>query len=533
MLCSATTSAVLLASCMLVSAARAQAPAPGRPKSILYAQLEDPSGNPVAGATGWLVPEPRRRLVALPSYVPRGRNDRPRAFPTATSDKRGVLRFDGGEQAPGAGSGLVSTEQGLGAVLPRLFARRLLRVTLEPMAEVTTPTGSEPFVLHARARLPDGHRVELPPQRGKRVRLPAGDYEVWARSADGWTWQRLVLRPGGRALLKFDGAAQRVRVAADAYLHPDGWPTMPLRGYDDERELLLRGNALAAPLVTWTDERVAPARVLPGPPTVAPIAWPPADDRQLQSLATNAPGATLYGLVRKERGGYRLVARAVADAQGAVTLPADPGGDSWLLAEGSFAPFAVPWSRAAGLAGVQAVRGVPLTVQARSGQNLPVADLICTYEPVGMAAAAVVARTDAVGVASFGLLRGPGVLTIDDPRYANQRIELEAVPTRTLEVAVQPGESCRGAVTFADGFANATIVLTLRDPRGLLRPAERTVALRPGEEFAFDGLPAETGVVLFATATRGGKTWSARRTVRSGAEGIALVLSNEDPEFGR
>jgi hypothetical protein len=399
----------------------------------------------------------------------------------------------------------VTTDQGLGAVLPRLFARRLQRVTLEPMAEISTATGTEPFELHARARL-----------------------------ADGWTWQRLVLRAGGRATLRFDGTAQRVRVPADAYLHPDGWSTMPLRGPGDDLEVLLRGNALAAPLVTWTDERVTPARVLPGPPTVEPIAWPPASDRELRTVAGGIPGATWYGLVRQERGGYRLVARARADEQGDVALPPDPGGDSWLLAEGPFAPFAVPWSRGpARPGGEQPARGVPLTLQARNGQNLPVVDLVCTYTPDGMPAAAVVARTDAVGVARFGPLRGPGALTIDDPRYANQRIELETVPTRPLPVAVQRGASCRGTVAFDDGHSDATIVLTLRDPRGLLRPAERTIALQPGEEFAFDGLPDEADLVLFATATRTGKTWSARRIVRSGARDLELVLADEDPEFGR
>ena len=41
------------------------------------------------------------------------------------------------------------------------------------------------------------------------------------------------------------------------------------------------------------------------------------------------------------------------------------------------------------------------------------------------------------------------------------------------------------------------------------------------------------GLVLFATATREGKTWSARRLVRSGGGDVKLVLADEDPDLGR
>ncbi len=124
--------AALLAT-LLAAAPPAQEP---RTKSIIYALLEDPAGNPVAGATGWLRQEPLQRLAALPAGASAIIDGAEPAWPTATSDARGVLRFGDAQWQPGAGSGLVTTPQGLGAVLPRLFARRLQQVTLEPMAEL-------------------------------------------------------------------------------------------------------------------------------------------------------------------------------------------------------------------------------------------------------------------------------------------------------------------------------------------------------------------------------------------------------------
>ncbi len=505
-----------------------------RSKAVIYALVEDPAGNPVQGARGWLAEERPRRLAALPDLDPAAAAGTPAAWPEAESDARGLLRFGGDDWQPGAGSGLVTTARGLGAVLPRLFARRLQQVTLEPMAEVSTATGSEPFTLYARARLADGRRVALPQQRGQRVRLPAGDYELWAQSVDGWSWQRLVLRPGGRATIAFDGPAQRLALPEDAFVHPDGWPTMPLRARGGATELLLRGAALDASLVTWTGESVTPAQTLPKPPTVAALPWPPANDAAVpgEPFEGGLPGAVWYGLVQ-EPGGFRLVARGRADDRGRVLLPRDPGGDSWLLATGAFAPLATPWSARGALAGSKGSRGVEFALQARDRQGLPVVDLVCTFTPSGMDAAAVEARTDGDGVARFGLVRGPGDLTVDDPRYANQRIELADVPTRTFQVAVERGATCSGQVTFADGDGDDVVVVTLRDPTGTLRPAVRTQAVRCGEGFRFSGLDVDADLVLFATATREGKTWSARRLVRSGGGDVKLVLADEDPDLGR
>jgi|GEM_PF-6991576 len=531
MLHSATTSAALIAAGALTLTAAAPSQAPPA-RSIVYALLKDPAGNPVKGATGWLRPERSWRLAALPTLSDPGADEPP--WPTATSDARGLVRFGNDDWQPGAGSGLVTSPDGLGAVLPRLLARRIQQVTLEPMAELSTESSSESFTVFARARLADGQRVALPPQSGARVRLPKGEYEVWANSADGWIWRRLTLRSGQQKTIDFGGAAQRLRVATDAYVHPRGWPSMPVHRAGEGGEILLRGDALKAALVTWTEAGFSPAALVPSPATSGPITWPADPTPTTKPFDGGIPAATFYGLVRKNSGDFQLVARARADAQGVASLPPPPEGEGWLLAVGDFAPIAVPWMEATrNGADLPSGRGVRMNARARDVQQAPVVDLMCRYTPDDMPAAAIVARTDATGAVDFGLCRGPGVLSVEDPRFSNQRIDLATVPSDTLDLTVERGERCAGTVSFADGSTAYTIVITLRDPLSRLQPAVRTRALRPGESFAFDGLPAERDFLLFATAYRDGKTWSARRAVRSGAHDLQLVLKDEDPKFGR
>ena len=529
----ATTWAALACFAAALTPSSAPAQAPPQAPSIIYAMLEDPAGNPVADATGWLLLEPRRRLAALPSPLPIGPGQTTETWTESTSDKRGLLRFAGGASPLGAGSGLVTTPAGLGAILPRLFARRLQQVTLEPMAEISTPNGSEPFTLYARARLADGHRVIMPRRHGARVRLPAGDYEVWAQSADGWIWRRLQLRSGARTKLRFAGAAQRLQLARGAYLHPAGWTSVDLRADSDGVDVLLRGRALDAALVTWTDRAVTPALRLPKKRSPAALPWPPTTGSSTSTYAAGIADATWFGLTRLASGSFQLVTRAVADETGAVALPAPPGGDSWLLAVGDFAPVALPWNASRDLTPVTAARGVNFRIRARNRHRRPAVDLVCRYVPDGMPAAAVVARTDATGAADFGACRGPGALYIEDPRFANQALRLQTVPSRELPVAVSQGEQCSGVVAFADGATAGTIVLTLRDPSGTLQPAARTLALQAGEDFVFAGLPPTGDFVLFATSLRQQRTWSARAIARPGQAGITLTLADEDPDLGR
>lgn len=529
----------------LAAPLRAQAPggaAPGTAAPEIVVLLRDPSGAPVAGATGWLCVEPVHAPAALPDGLPapRSAHSPSRREVVATSDARGVLRFtpptDG--QPPGAGAGAVTTAAGLGALLPRLHAGRAARLMLTPLAEVSTSTGSEPFTLWARATFPDGTAVTLPPLRGNAVRLPAGDYEVWSETADGWSWQRLALAPGRRTVLQFDGQAQRLAIAPDAFVHPAGWPALDLGA--GGTNAVLRGAALAAPLISWLGPaqawRVDGPRVVPGPPERLPIDWPPAGtspaERERFTLAADAPpDATLFALSRNDRGDFRLLAAAPVRG-GAFELPPRPAGDTWLLLLATDrAPAAWPWSPLPAGAQLASAPGVELVVDLRDATGLPAVDAAVEYVPDGQEAATVAAHADALGRARFGRVTGPGTLAVSDARFANQTIALARVPVEPLTVVVSAGQRCAGHARFAPGGAAATIVVTLRDPRGLLRPAERTVVAADDGAFAFDGLPEDGALVLFATARRDGRTWSARRTVLAGDDAIELQLFDEDPKL--
>lgn len=530
---------------LLVAAAHlpSQRPAAKPQQPAIIALLRDPSGAKVQDAKGWLLTEPAWRLAALGSGdLPQLATGTPRSQQiAATSDARGVLRFPIPEGSmAAAGSGMVTTDAGLGALLPRLQAKRTPLITLEPMALVTTPTGSESFVLIARATLTDGSKITLPPQQGSRVRLPAGNYEVWACGRDGLIWQRMQLQPGQRSELQFAGAVQRVQLAKDAYVHPAGLPSLSLRQFAGEdfggeaNEVALRGAALAAPWITWSNGIVTPARTVPGPPTQQARSWPPKNDLRQRSktyqLAATAPaGTVLLGLLRKSDRSFAVVAYANNDA-GQLQMPAAPNGDAWLLllAPGH-APHAQPWATTADRLELRSPIGQPFAVTARDRRTLPIADLVVSYTPGRQDAAALIARTDATGVARFGHVVGPGTLQVSDARYANQDVTLQRVPPAPLALVIDDGETMNATVKFADGAQGDAIVVTLRDPSDELRPRERSLVTSVGAAFSFYGLPSEHNLLLIATAQRDGKTWSARRVVNALDEGLVVTLRNEDP----
>jgi hypothetical protein len=512
-------------------------------RPAIIALVRDPSGAKIQDANGWLMTEPAWRLAALSSDdLPQLATGTPKSQQiTATSDTRGVLRFPIplGSMAA-AGSGMVTTDAGLGSLLPRLHSKRTPLITLEPMALVTTATGSESFVLIARATLTDGSKVTLPAQQGNRIRLPAGDYEIWACGRDGLIWQRIQLQPGQRTELQFTGAVQRMQLAKGAYVHPAGLPSLSLRRFAGEEfgneanEVTLRGAALAAPWITWNNGIVTPARVVPGPPTQSARMWPPKIDQIEQSqtyrLATDTPaGSVLLGLLRQSDRSFGVVAYA-NNNDGLMRMPTAPSGDAWLLLLApERAPHAQPWSITANGHKLRSPTGQPLSVTARDRRELPIADLVVSYTPEQQDAAALMARTDATGVARFGRVTGPGTLQISDERYANQDIELQRVPSQRLPLAIDDGETMDATARFADGADGDAIVITLRDPSGELRPRERSLVTRAGAAFSFYGLPSEHNLLLIATAQREGKTWSARRVVNALDEDLVITLRNEDP----
>jgi hypothetical protein len=291
---------------------------------------------------------------------------------------------------------------------------------------------------------------------GKEVRLPAGNWECWAHGADGWTWQRLELASGSRGVLRFDGPGQRLRIVEGAVVHASGWPELELRRDGDE--VLLRGAALAAPLVTWLGpehaSRVHGPRVVPGPPRGAAMSWPPEgawnDETESYRLAeVGAEGARVYGLVRGGGGGFDVVA-AAPERERTFVLPKRVDGDTWLLLVApDWAPTAFSWSTTAPGGELVLRRGAQLVVEARSADGLPVADLAVDYVPAAGEAAAVATRTDALGRAAFGRVLAGGTLRVSDARFANQSIELDEVPREPVALVVSSGVKCRGAVAKA------------------------------------------------------------------------------------
>jgi hypothetical protein len=74
-------------------------------------------------------------------------------------------------------------------------------------------------------------------------------------------------------------------------------------------------------------------------------------------------------------------------------------------------------------------------------------------------------------------------------------------------------------------------VITLRDPSGSLRPAERAVVTGEDGSFRFEGLAEDSLLVLFASVVRDGHTWSGRAAnVIPGRGPIDVVLRDEDPQ---
>ncbi|HEU4420224.1 MAG TPA: hypothetical protein VFT55_14910, partial [Planctomycetota bacterium] len=210
--------------------------------------------------------------------------------------------------------------------------------------------------------------------------------------------------------------------------------------------------------------------------------------------------------------------------------PAPPEGDTWLLlVVDGHAPRAWPQTRPVKL---ELQRGVPLSVTARDSRGDPVVDLQVEYVPEGQEPAAVAAHSDGRGRAELGRALAPGSLRISDARFANQDMTLDAIPTEGVRVTVTEGSRVTGTASWPDGTAAASVLVTLRDPRGLLRPDSRTTLTGPDGTFAFRGLNEGGVFVLFATTLRDGRTWSGRLgRVRADADAVVLQLKDEDPSL--
>jgi hypothetical protein len=489
------------------------APQPAVATTLLL-QVRDQSG-PIADATAELLGQPRLRLPALAGLELGGA-----PLPLrGSSDARGIVRIAlPSAAAVGSADGYVHTAAGLGGLVADLQPGRAQRLELQPMGEVTTATGTEPFTLHARARLADGGSCRLPPQTGTRVRLPAGDYELWAHSDDGWIWRRLQVRSGARAELRFEGAPRALPLAPDTRLAPLDWPGLELVGPD--AQVLLRGTAAEAALVTRRGDRwLGPHATDTAPPASA-----------TRTIA--APDGTRCCVLEHQRSGRWLLREGGLVRGNEVQLAAPPPGDTWLLQCGpDTAPMAAAWSSGE-LPRLPAGHGVPLRVRAVDRDGARIGHLAVDWTPHGMDPAQLDTDTDERGEATFGPVHAPGRLRVSDPRYLNQQLDLDAVPHDGLELVVATGSTLLGTAMWSDGSPAAGVVVTLRDADGRLRPALRAVASDDRGAFAFAGLPDDRPLVLFASAQREGRTWSGKLDrQRAGGETITLVLRDEDPQL--
>jgi hypothetical protein len=500
-------------------------------QDALQLLLRDPA--PVADATVELIAVPEQHLPAIselgmaqPGLAESGIAGAPRSLSTR-SDARGAVRIAvPADRRAIVASGHVHTTAGLGGLVADLRPGRAQRIDLLPMGEVTTATGSETFTLHARALLPSGATALLAPQTGTKVRLPAGSYELWARSDDGWLWRRLTVVSGSRTQLDFTAPARAFPIPAGTELRPAGWPWLDLVGGGDR--ITLRGAARSAALVTRVGDRWLGPRVpdLLGDPALPP--WPgPTFGRRVEV----PDGTRLITLLRQRSGAWQLLeSDTVRDQTTALALPA--GGDVWLLqlAPGR-APVAGPWSGDLPPRLPQPA-GVPLVVTAREPGGTPVSGLRVDYTPLDMDPAEVVADSDERGIARLGPVHAPGRLRISDPRFRNRQIELAAVPQDGITVVVERGSDLAGRATWPDGTPAQGVVVTLRDADGRLRPSVRAVASGDAGEFTFGGLPDDRPLVLFASAQREGRTWSGKLDRQlAGGEPITLVLRDEDPQL--
>jgi hypothetical protein len=523
--------------CALLAAAAAAAQTP----DAFVALLRDPAGRPVVGAAAAVEIRPAGELAALRDLVPAAS---PLAaavpqptFAAATSDARGELRFPAGDGV--SASGWVATADGLGALLVELRPGRAQRVAMAPMAAVTTATGTEPLRVHARATMPDGRTVTFAPPPGASVALPAGDHELWVHSADGWLWCRRQLASGERFVVTFAGRTLRVQTASPATLHPAGRPDVALCAPGAD-EALLCGDAVDAPLLAFDGQAFHGPRILSAT-TANAVAWPtvaaapPTIEVSATALPATAPAA-LFSLRQRGNGTWEVLAASLARADrepAAFAVPQPAAGDTWLLlVAAGHAPQALPWLPGGPVGPFAAARGAPLIVHVRDASGDPLDDVVVDYTPADMPPAMVVGRSDGRGIVRLGRAIAPGTLRISDPRWANEDLELAAIPGDGITIVVRPGAALRGVATWADGAPAGGVLVTLRDATGRLRPAQRTAISGDDGSFAFFGLPEQRPLLLFATALRDGRTWSGKLDrLLAGGEPAALVLRDEDPDL--
>lgn len=511
-------------------------PAPA-PSNVLGLLLRDPESRPLADVLVTLQGRTTATLPALANVPLQPLFAAALGGPiplSGTSDLRGFVRLRAEHDVRVLdGSGLVTTVRGLGALVADLHEGQPQRLDLQPMAALLHPAGAS-LVVHARALLPHGRQLVLPPLRGERVLLPPAEYELWVHDGAAWQWLRVRLASGQGLTLPAETDTCTLQCPAGTRLHPDDRPDVPL--CENGGPVVLRGAARAAALWAWRGGEALGPHVPLAAGRDHREAWPPADEPSAAPPEPKAavPASGVVIAVRRLGSRWQPMWIRRDDAATWRTLPPPAPGDVWLVQVAApQAPLAQPWSeRSQRLE--QGTTAAALVGSVRDAAGLPLGDLACEFEPDGMIAATVRARSDGRGVLQFGVVHGPGTLRVVDPRYVNQALPIQGIPKEPLPLMAVPGASLEGFARWPDGSPARGVIVTLRDPGGALRPAERAAPSAEDGAFRFDGLPEQRGLLLFAVAIRDGRTWSGRlERVLAGPGPVTIVLQDEDPVLGR
>lgn len=469
---------------------------------------------------------PRARAIAVPDRapdVPILRDVLP--LPTAleaTADARGLVRVRLDRPA----LVLLATDEGLGAIVARAFPDRAVRVALQPMASLRLPAASE--VHAAVVDAATSERRRLPPlhvDADGRLRLPHGSYEIWWHSDRAVGWSTCEAKSGQEVTLDESSPTLQRELAAfpgRSRLRPRGAFDLVL-DTDPDHALVLQQQAAAGDFfvedATTGALRVVTTAASPRKPLVVRV--------------EAADSAMAFVLEPTASRTFRVVAGARV-ANGLADLVAPEGdGDHWLVVTepGQAA-------RAVRLRELVADRPLPrrpartlaCTVRDASGEPVPFAAVQFAVEADGPTVA--IAFTDALGHATLGPVTGSGLALVDDPRFLPASVAVGTEESLDLAFALEPGAELHGRAVFADGRPARNAAVSVRAPDGSQGLAERAVPSGDDGSFAFSGLDPRARLVVFATATRDGHTWSARATVRAGAGSIELVLRDEDPQLG-
>lgn len=482
---------------------------------VLYAT--DPAGNPAVTARMELLPDAAPDVPALRAVRP--------LEPTiaAAADARGLLRASLARPA----LALVTTPQGLGAVVARAWPRRATRVQLAPMAALEL--GPETEVHAALLDAGGDERRRLPALRTDadgRVLLPPGRYELWWRRGAEVGWATCTARSGARAML---GTPQQLPGARALPLLPDGAVLRPLGAFD-----------LALPLRDGAPLGLSPTAALgdflvddPTSGSLRLAAASAAESRVLALRAEAGPGARAFVLQGTAAGSWRVFSGAGL-RDGRADLPVPSGdGNHWLLVTEPDRPTrALPLRDVPTDGPLASQPGRRFECAVRGPDGEPCASVAIAFEAADPGPAVAVAYTDELGRATLGPVAGAGLVRVDDARWLPASIAVRAEDAADIAFALELGAELHGRAVFADGRAAIGAAVSVRAPDGSMRPPERSAAAEDDGAFAFAGLDPRARLVLFATVTRDGHTWSGRATVRAGAGTVDLVLRDEDPQLG-